>query len=285
MVRSLLELFQRKDIDTTHRTYVEPFGGGAVLIMAKPPSLIEVYNDEDSGLVELFRLVRSDSGFEWLKKRDYSGERLNSLTWCCKRAWMDCEDKAERAYRWLNLAWTALFEGVSLIGDHNVYHPEHEMFFRSMTWLSEVRGLREVHRRVMRVQIEHLNYRRAFQLYDTPGTLFYCEPPYVAGSSGCPHTLPEDEHRELVQILLGLQGKVILACKEHEVYRPLADAGWKWLAFPPSEVSLAAVDRADRSEGWFSGVWLSPNMLKVEKQTEEAPEESAVDLLSLAGEL
>lgn len=37
-----------------HRIYVEPFGGGANLLLAKEPSLVEVYNDLDSGLVNFF---------------------------------------------------------------------------------------------------------------------------------------------------------------------------------------------------------------------------------------
>jgi len=34
-----------------HKTYVEPWGGGASILIAKPPSEIEIYNDLDSDLV------------------------------------------------------------------------------------------------------------------------------------------------------------------------------------------------------------------------------------------
>lgn len=36
-----------------HRTYVEPYGGGASLLFAKNPSPVEVYNDLNQAVVEL----------------------------------------------------------------------------------------------------------------------------------------------------------------------------------------------------------------------------------------
>jgi len=48
MVNKLLPLIPK------HKIYVEPFGGGANLLIAKEPSPVEVYNDLDSGLVNFF---------------------------------------------------------------------------------------------------------------------------------------------------------------------------------------------------------------------------------------
>ena len=43
-----------------HACYVEVFGGAAALLLNKPPSPMEVYNDADSELVNLFEVVRDD---------------------------------------------------------------------------------------------------------------------------------------------------------------------------------------------------------------------------------
>jgi DNA adenine methylase len=39
-----------------HQIYCEVFGGGASLLFVKKPAEIEIYNDLDSNLVNLFRV-------------------------------------------------------------------------------------------------------------------------------------------------------------------------------------------------------------------------------------
>src|SRR5215471_8603673 len=66
------------------RVYVEPFGGGASVLLNRPRSEVEVYNDLDSSLVNLFTVVRDDKMFEafagYLSWTPYSREEFeNSL--------------------------------------------------------------------------------------------------------------------------------------------------------------------------------------------------------------
>ena len=46
-----------------HHTYVEPFGGAASVLLNKPPAAVEVYNDLDQRITQLFRVLR-DNGKE-----------------------------------------------------------------------------------------------------------------------------------------------------------------------------------------------------------------------------
>ena len=47
-----------------HTCYVEPFGGGASLLLAKPKSTTEVYNDIDNALADFFSLLQRPAHFE-----------------------------------------------------------------------------------------------------------------------------------------------------------------------------------------------------------------------------
>ena len=47
-----------------HRTYIEPFGGGASVLLRKPRVYSELYNDLDGDVVNLFRVLRSDRAGE-----------------------------------------------------------------------------------------------------------------------------------------------------------------------------------------------------------------------------
>src|SRR5947209_10368094 len=41
-----------------HRIYLEPFGGGASVLLNKPPVEVETYNDLDLRITRLFRVLR-----------------------------------------------------------------------------------------------------------------------------------------------------------------------------------------------------------------------------------
>lgn len=77
-----------------HRVYTEAYGGAASVLLRKPRSYAEVYNDLDSEVVNLFRVVR-DNGAEL--------KRLLALTPFAREeyqsAWEPTEDPLETARR------------------------------------------------------------------------------------------------------------------------------------------------------------------------------------------
>jgi DNA adenine methylase len=253
-----------------HSIYVEPFGGGAALLIAKEPSPVEVYNDLDSGLVNFFRVLRDPAKWAELQRlaavTPYSREEYIRF----REGWARCEDDVQRAQWWFMVARSS-FSG--LFG--NSWGPTVTKSSRGMAgavskWLSAIEMLPEIHERIIKVQIEHVDFRRIFVTYDTPETCFYCDPPYVPDTrkgGRYDHELSARDHEDLVEILLGLQGKVILSGYASEVYAPLDSAGWKRLDF--ARVCRAAgrtrtsglqgkgnvTEKQQRTET----VWLSPN--------------------------
>jgi DNA adenine methylase len=50
-----------------HRIYLEPFGGGASVLLNKPPCEVETYNDLDLRITRLFRVLR-DQGEAFMQR-------------------------------------------------------------------------------------------------------------------------------------------------------------------------------------------------------------------------
>lgn len=77
-----------------HTTYVEPFGGGAAVLLRKEPSPVEVYNDLDSGVVGFWRVLRS--------RPQELLPLIQATPWARQEyelAWQPCEDELEAARR------------------------------------------------------------------------------------------------------------------------------------------------------------------------------------------
>ena len=98
MVAKLLKLVP------PHRGYVEPFGGGASLLLAKAPARVETYNDLDSALVGFFKVLADPRLFKRFYRRvqatPYSRELYNQY----REEWQAEEDPVIRAYKWFVVA-------------------------------------------------------------------------------------------------------------------------------------------------------------------------------------
>ena len=61
LAKTIIEIFPK------HKTYVEAFAGGAQVLFHKEPSAVEVLNDLDGELVNLFRVLRDSTLFRELQ--------------------------------------------------------------------------------------------------------------------------------------------------------------------------------------------------------------------------
>jgi len=222
MVNQLLPLIP------DHRTYVEVFGGGASLLFAKPISRLEVYNDVDSGLVNLFRVLRDPETFSEL-------HRLVSLTLYSREEYNDCLSKVnegsrvERAYRFYMVARMS-FGGMFGTGfGFSVSATSNSMACAVSAYLTAIEGLPQIHKRLMRVQVECQDFRKILNNYDTNNTFFYLDPPYVKSTrkgNGYKCELGDGDHKDLVELLLEIKGKALLSCYWSPIYSPLLAKGW-----------------------------------------------------------
>lgn len=212
----------------SHRIYVEPFGGGGNLLIAKEPSLVEVYNDLDLGLVTFFRVLRDPKQFAkfyhlatWTP---YSREEFLF----CRDSWQLGKDEATKAYRWY-VKNRMSFAGMGRSWGRSVTAVTYNTAEAPASWLSILEQLPLIRQRLLRVQIENKDFRSIIAEYDTPETFFYCDPPYVPEtrrSGKYNHEMSLDGHRELIQLLLRIQGKAILSGYAHPIHKPLEESGW-----------------------------------------------------------
>jgi len=247
-----------------HKIYVEPFGGAGSLLFAKEPSPVEVYNDIDSGLVTLFRVLRDDEKFEKFYKRvlltPYSREEYYKFL--CE--WQDEQDEVEKAYKYYICA-RMTFGGNITKGGWSFSHNREAS--KALSFLSMIELLPEIHERMMRVQIEHRDFRDIFRIYDTENTFFYVDPPYIQElrkSGKYRHELDIESHKELVQILLNLKGKSILTCYYHQVYAPLEENNWKRIDVErktsiPGRTETERKHHVERDTRRIETIFISPN--------------------------
>lgn len=236
LARRIVSLFP------SHHIYVEPFSGGASCLFAKHPSPVEVLNDVDGDIVNFFRVLRDPRKFERFHRlaalTPYSREEFVRYRRDWRARWRECEectDDVERAYRWYVVARMSFAGEVGRSWGRSVGTSRLGMANAVAQWLSIVDMLPAIAERVRSVQIEHGDWVGVLQSYDAPTTLFYVDPPFVLSTRrGGKYRYEMDDaaHRQLVEALLGIQGKAVLSGYRSDLYRPLEQAGWKCVDVP-----------------------------------------------------
>jgi len=197
-----------------HHLYVEPFGGAASVLVAKPRSEIEVYNDLNGDCVDFFRAVRDrpDELERWVEHTPYSRELFEEYV----ESYPDWPDNlVERAGRFLFIQ-SAGFGG-KLIGS-----PQKPSFRYSkqsgkptgtgVKWAKKPETIQRLQDRLKGVNIERLDYVEIVEKYDHKNGFFYFDPPYV--DVGDDYYQTEDggfNHERFVDTLHDIEGKWLVS--------------------------------------------------------------------------
>jgi DNA adenine methylase len=119
-------------------------------------------------------------------------------------------------------------------------------------WMTYPRQLVNVCLRLRGVIIENRDALEIIRVQDTPNTLFFVDPPYLPStrsSAGYRCELTEHQHIELLQQLLSIKGRAIVAGYPSELYDDML-ADWRRLERP----HRAAGSKRVRTEV----LWISP---------------------------
>lgn len=218
-----------------HLAYVEPFGGAASILLQKPRSPAECYNDLDERIVGFFRVLRDAQKSAELQRRcaltpyaraelEWSfgepADEIDAAHRLVVRSFMGHgSDSATRTSRTGFRA--RLTDGRAL--------PSAEW----STWANSIDAFRD---RLAGVLLENDDAVRIIDRMDSPSTLIYCDPPYVhstrsaitkksSTTNGYRHEMSDEDHTRLAERLLRCKGMVVLSGYPCALYEDLF-AGW-----------------------------------------------------------
>jgi DNA adenine methylase len=196
--------------------YCEPFAGSAAVLLNRPPSSVETYNDLDGEVANFFRVLRDD--YEALTRAialtPFSREEFAIA--CTLDPDASPLERARRFYVRARQVRTGLAQTATLGRWANCKDTSRAGMSGVVSrWLGGVEMLPQVAARLLRVQIENRPAIDAIRLYDSPQTLFYCDPPYVHETRGdakaYKYEMTDRQHEELAGVLNSVQGKVAVS--------------------------------------------------------------------------
>ncbi|PZR77297.1 MAG: DNA methyltransferase, partial [Chthoniobacterales bacterium] len=258
-------------LPTTYRHYCEPFGGSAAVLINRAPAPVETYNDLDSEVANFFACLRdhADELIRQISLTPFSREELVKAN--ISEPGLSSLERARRFFVRARQTRTGLAQ-TSSEGRwaHCVLTSRAGMAGAVSRWLGSVEGLAQIVQRLQRVQIENVPAVEAIRRYDSPDTLFYCDPPYPHQARGDVNAygfeMSDSEHEELAAVLRDVEGAVALSS-----YRcPLMEKLFKDWVRVDSPSRLCNSAKTDRVES----VWMNfqpPTQLSLTESTEAAP--------------
>ncbi|NTZ07307.1 DNA adenine methylase [Burkholderia metallica] len=198
-----------------HDCYVEVFAGGAALYFLRPPAKVEVINDVNGELINLYRVVQhhleefvrqfkwaltSRQVFEWLKHT--IPETLTDI------------QRAARFYYLQKSCFGGKLEGQTF-GTRTEHPP-------GLNLLRLEEELSAAHLRLANAYIERLDWAACIDRYDRPHTLFYLDPPYYE-TEGYGVAFPFAEYEKMAQRLRSIKGRAIVSLNDHPDIRRVFD--------------------------------------------------------------
>lgn len=211
-----------------HKVYVEPYAGGASILMRKPRSYAEVYNDLASEVVNVFRVLRDPMKAEDLRRRieltPFAREEFVAT-------YEAVEDDVEAARRTIARSMMGFGSDGTLATRPTGFRANSN---RSGTtpardWVNYPSAIPAFVERLQGVIIEQRPAIRVIEHHDATDTLHYVDPPYLHSTRASEKMydveMTDEDHRELAAVLRGLKGMIVLSGYPSPLYEQLY-GGW-----------------------------------------------------------
>jgi len=215
-----------------HKTYVEPFCGGASLFWAKVPGKIEVLNDMNMNLVTFYDQVKNN--FEALRS-------LIAVTLHCEATYKRAKKiyRSPKGYSKVQRAWavwvganmsfgSSMFDGNFKFNTNSqdsshigiVLHNKRQYFIEDFA------------RRLEKVIILNKDALNVVKRFDAPDTFIYLDPPYHNAHQGHYRGYKEADFVALLDVLAVSKSKWLLSSYNSELLKGYIDKyGWNCESF------------------------------------------------------
>lgn len=227
IVRSLVDLVP------DHHTYLEPYFGSGAVFFNKIPSDIEMVNDLDGDVVNLFRCIQEDP------------EKLSRLivtTPYSRQMYDDAykddpirdillnADRYHKACRFLVRCWQGhgfRTNGYKVGWKNDVQG--RERMYALWNWYRLPEWVIDIAERLRQVQIENRPALEVIRRFNYPNVFMYIDPPYLFDTrSGkqYAHEMTDEDHAELLQEIVHSQAKIMISGYASDLYDGML-AGWE----------------------------------------------------------
>lgn len=227
-----------------YNAFVDVFGGSGSVLLGKPSiSQMEVYNDFDKNLVNLFRCMRDrtvatirEVGFCNLNSRE---EFIATKQFLKDEKISDLFLKEETELTKITFPPPSAEELIELrkqiTADHDVrraaaflkllrysYSSSGKTFACQPYDIRKLFGLiQELQNRMANVVIENQDFEKLIKHYDRPETFFYLDPPYFSTEDMYDVAFGWEDHVRLRDTLKSINGKFLLSYNDCEEIRGL----------------------------------------------------------------
>ena len=189
--------------------YIEVFGGAGWVLFGKDPAgQMEVFNDADGELINIYRCIKFHP--------DALAAELALLP-DSREVFFDCKAQAscrgltdiQRAARSLYLI------KVSFGSDRRTFATAPKIAGNISASFAPVQE------RLRKVIIEHLDFEQLIHTYDRASALFYCDPPYMGTERYYSAPFAVADHERLATVLKGIKGRFLLSYNDCPAVREL----------------------------------------------------------------
>lgn len=223
--------------------YIEPFGGGASVLLSKEPDRFEVYNDYNSDLVNLFAVLKErplsfvkaanlfplNSRQEYTVLKDFLKNKEPDFSKVDREIGIAYEEFCDVDAREIEEILTTkakMYDVQRAVAFYKVirysYSGTGKSFGGQPVNLPNVlEHIYAVAKRLTNVVIENKDFEDLIKLHDKPGTFIYLDPPYYM-TEGFYTGFTRDDHIRLYRCLANLKhAKFLLSYNDCEFIKEL----------------------------------------------------------------